>query len=86
LTQMRTSHIGLNAYLFRFNLAPSPSCDLCSAPETVPHFLLSCPRYRRQRLDLILRLGTARLSLRLLLSAKSDPKPVLRFVRETGRF
>ncbi|KAJ7825319.1 hypothetical protein B0H13DRAFT_2442650 [Mycena leptocephala] len=74
----------LNAYLFRFHLAPSPSCTLYNAPESVPHFLL-CPAYRRQRLDLIRRLGTACLSLKLLLSAKNDAKPVLDFVRDNGR-
>jgi hypothetical protein len=86
LTQLRTTHLALNAYLYRFHLAPSPDCELCLVPETVPHFLLMCPRYRRQRLDLVLNLGTARLSLRRLLAVKSDSKPVLRFVRDTGRF
>ncbi|KAJ7867476.1 hypothetical protein B0H13DRAFT_2559867 [Mycena leptocephala] len=69
-----------------FHLAPSPDCELCLVPETVPHYLLSCPRYHCQRLDLVLKLGTVRLSLRRLLATKSDPKPVLRFVRDTGRF
>jgi hypothetical protein len=86
LTQLRTTHFALNSYLYRFHLAPSPDCALCLVPETVPHFLLSCPIYRRQCLRLIQRLGTARLSLRLLLPTKSEPKPVLDFVRETGRF
>jgi hypothetical protein len=86
LTQLRTGHIGLNDFLFRFHLAPSPACALCNTPESVPHFLLLCPAYRRQRLDLVRRLGTARLSLKLLLSAKKDAKPVLDFVRDTGRF
>jgi hypothetical protein len=36
--------------------------------------------------NIILDLGTARLSLRRLLAAKSDSKPVLRFVRDTLRF
>jgi hypothetical protein len=76
-------------------LAPSPDCALCLVPETVPHYLLACPRFRRQCLALILRQGTARLSLRASRSAplaprlratKSDPKPVLTFVRDTGRF
>ncbi|KAJ7651919.1 hypothetical protein B0H17DRAFT_409570 [Mycena rosella] len=35
--------IALNAFLFRFHLAPSPDCPLCFVPETVPHFLLTCP-------------------------------------------
>jgi hypothetical protein len=67
---------GLNAFLFRFRLAPSPVCPLCNTPKSVPHFLFLCPVYRRQRLS------TARLSLKLLLSAKKDAKPV----RDTGRF
>jgi hypothetical protein len=86
LTQLCTTHLALNSYLYRFHLAPSPNCELCLVPETVAHYLLSCPRYRRQRLDLILKLGTAPLSLHRLLAAKSDPKPVLCFVRDTGRF
>ncbi|KAJ7611402.1 hypothetical protein DFH06DRAFT_1373670 [Mycena polygramma] len=83
---MRTTHFALNGFLYRFHLAPSPDCPLCLVPETVGHYLLLCPRYRRERLTMILKLGTARLSLRGLLAAKSDHKPVLRFVRETGRF
>ncbi|KAJ7128748.1 hypothetical protein C8R43DRAFT_835529, partial [Mycena crocata] len=86
ITQLRTTHIGLNAFLHRFHLGPSPDCSRCLVPETVSHFLLACPLYRRQRLDLIIRIGTARLSLRRLISTKADPKPVLAFVRATGRF
>ncbi|KAJ7704988.1 hypothetical protein B0H17DRAFT_874423, partial [Mycena rosella] len=48
-TQLRTSHIGLNAFLYRFHLAPSPDCPLCLVPETMSHFLLTCPLHRRQR-------------------------------------
>jgi hypothetical protein len=59
---------------------------LCFVPETVSHFLLACPAHHRARRTLITRLGTARLSLRLLLSAKVDHKPVLNFVRDTARF
>ncbi|KAJ7603602.1 hypothetical protein B0H17DRAFT_1222428 [Mycena rosella] len=86
LTQLRTAHIGLNAFLYRFHLAPSPGCSLCSVPETVSHYLLACPGYQRQHLVLIARLGTARLSLRRLISVKADPHSVLAFVRDTGRF
>ncbi|KAJ6449489.1 hypothetical protein C8R45DRAFT_753748, partial [Mycena sanguinolenta] len=85
LTQLRTGHIGLNAHLHRFGAAPSPLCSHCAIPETVPHYLLSCPGYRRQRLQLIVRLGTARLSLKRLLAAKSDHKAVLAYVRDTLR-
>ncbi|KAJ6479669.1 hypothetical protein C8R45DRAFT_800021, partial [Mycena sanguinolenta] len=86
LTQLRTGHIGLNAYLHRFKLAPSPLCQHCAVPESVPHFLLICPAYRPARLRLMLRVKSARLSLRTLISSKSEAAPVLAFVRETGRF
>ncbi|KAJ6481112.1 hypothetical protein C8R45DRAFT_801069, partial [Mycena sanguinolenta] len=52
LTQLRTGHIGLNAYLHRFKLAPSPLCQHCTVPESVPHFLLICPAYHPARLRL----------------------------------
>ncbi|KAJ7708264.1 hypothetical protein B0H17DRAFT_917397, partial [Mycena rosella] len=63
LTQLRTTHIGLNAYLYRFHLAPSLDCDLCLVPETVSHFLLARNRYHCQYIALILRLGTANFTL-----------------------
>ncbi|KAJ7314473.1 hypothetical protein DFH08DRAFT_1041707 [Mycena albidolilacea] len=72
LTQIHTGHIGLNTHLHRLKITLSPNCALCSVPETVPHFLLLCPIYRRQRLKLILRLGTARLFLRRLLSPRDQ--------------
>ncbi|KAF7372603.1 hypothetical protein MVEN_00123200 [Mycena venus] len=87
LTQLRTGHIGLNAYLHRFHLAPSPLCPHCaSAPESVPHFLLACPTLRAHRLRLIARIGTARISMRRLLSIKHDPAPVLAFVEDLRRY
>ncbi|KAJ7717254.1 hypothetical protein DFH07DRAFT_722224, partial [Mycena maculata] len=42
LTQLRTSHIGLNSFLYHFHLGPSPECAHCWVPETVSHFLLAC--------------------------------------------
>jgi hypothetical protein len=63
LTQLRSYHIGLNAHLLRFHLAPSPDCALCFVLETATHFLLACPLYHRARRTLVTRLGTARLTL-----------------------
>jgi hypothetical protein len=85
LTQLRTGHIGLNTYLHRFKIVPSPLCPHCATLESVPHLLLICPAYHHVCLRLIIRVKTACLSLRTLLSAKSDAAPVLAFVRETGR-
>ncbi|KAJ7361284.1 hypothetical protein DFH08DRAFT_843669 [Mycena albidolilacea] len=66
LTQLRTGHIGVNAYLHRFKLAPSPLCPYCDVPESVPHFLLGCPTHRVACLHLIICVKPARLSLTLL--------------------
>ncbi|KAJ7671157.1 hypothetical protein B0H17DRAFT_1141597 [Mycena rosella] len=73
----------LNTYLYRFHLAPSLDCPLCLVPETVSHFLPLCPRFRHQCLSLIMRLGTACLSLHRLLAAKTDHGPVLTYARNT---
>jgi hypothetical protein len=86
LTQLRTGHIGLNAYLHRFKLAPSPLCPHCNVPKSVAHLLLTCPAHRIACLHLILCVKTACLSLHTLLSSKDDATPVLAFVRRaTGR-
>ncbi|KAJ7301422.1 hypothetical protein DFH08DRAFT_630928, partial [Mycena albidolilacea] len=45
LTQLCTAHIGLNVFLYRFHLAPSPDCPLCWVLKTVSHYLLTCPRF-----------------------------------------
>ncbi|KAJ7018542.1 hypothetical protein C8F04DRAFT_1327376 [Mycena alexandri] len=48
LAQLRTCHIGLNAHLYRIKVAPSQNCVQCSVPQTVIHFLLPWPAYRRE--------------------------------------
>ncbi|KAJ7788275.1 hypothetical protein B0H14DRAFT_3504407 [Mycena olivaceomarginata] len=69
LGQLRTAHIGRDAYLlYCFGLALSLNCVLGSTPETVQHFLLACPAYRRQRLELTLGFGTTRLSMKHFLA------------------
>ncbi|KAF9029336.1 hypothetical protein BDZ89DRAFT_905024, partial [Hymenopellis radicata] len=40
LTLLRTSHIGLNAHLYRTRMIDSPLCQRCGVPETVTHFLM----------------------------------------------
>jgi hypothetical protein len=61
-------------------LAPSPDCAWCLIPETAPHYLLACLRFRRQCLALILRRGTACLSRRAYVPRSRTPS------RDTGRF
>lgn len=47
--QLRSGHFPLNGYLKRFNHHPTGKCDTCRAPETVPHYLLYCQRFKHQR-------------------------------------
>ncbi|KAJ7620789.1 hypothetical protein B0H17DRAFT_898342, partial [Mycena rosella] len=49
LIQLRIGHIGLNPYLFRFHLAPSPSCARCNVPESVHHFLFQYSSHHAHR-------------------------------------
>ncbi|KAJ6631077.1 hypothetical protein B0H10DRAFT_1677943, partial [Mycena sp. CBHHK59/15] len=39
LTQLRTGHVGLNAYLARFGAVDSGLCQTCREPETVKESL-----------------------------------------------
>jgi hypothetical protein len=86
LTQLHVGHIRLNTFLHRFKLTPSPMCSHCAIPESVPHFLLTCPKYRAQRLTFIMCIGTAHLSLHHLISTKHDAALILVFVCDTGHF
>ena len=54
--------------------------------ETVKHFLLDCPFYRRERHELQMKLRRNTFSLSFLLSSPVATKPLLKFVHSTGRF
>jgi prolyl-tRNA editing enzyme YbaK/EbsC (Cys-tRNA(Pro) deacylase) len=57
-------------------------CCSCGVSKTLE---VRVPSVLRQRLQLIILLGTARLTMKRLLAARSDHKPVLAFVRDTHR-
>ena len=85
--QLRTGHCGLNAYLHRFGLADSPLCDCESGQETVEHFLLECPLYREQRIELRNAAGTGNMRVDTLLgSAEVILKCTEKFINATERF
>ena len=88
IMQLRTGHIGLNQHLFRIKKAESPSCPHCKGitVETIKHFLLDCPSYRRERHELRSKLRRNASSLSFLLSSPVAVKPLLKFVHSTGRF
>jgi hypothetical protein len=86
--QLRTGHIGLNQHLFRICKAESPSCPHCQGitVETVKHYLLDCPFYRKERHTLQSKLCHNTHSLSFLLSSPITIKPLLKYVHSTGHF
>lgn len=87
LTQLRTSHIGLNAHLFRVKASVTPLCSICEVPETVSHYLLACRRYNNERAALQLATKLRDLQLRELLSIHSKHiAATLSFVKASRRF
>jgi ribonuclease HI len=89
LTQLRTGHIGLNAYLARFGIVDTSHCPTCNEPETVNHFLFTCRRFGQQRDVLRRALHAAnhqQLSKRSLLGKSKNRTLLLDYVAATGRF
>ncbi|KAK6993002.1 hypothetical protein R3P38DRAFT_2656700 [Favolaschia claudopus] len=89
ITQLRTGHVALNAYLARFGAVNSPMCHKCGEPETVRHYLLTCRRYSSER-DLLRRKlyssGRQPLDMKTLLGRAKNKKHLLQFVAATDRF
>ncbi|OBZ68012.1 hypothetical protein A0H81_12025 [Grifola frondosa] len=87
LFQLRTEHVPLQKHLHRIRRAESPICPAChAAPETVHHFLLTCPAHAHHRWAHLDRaLGHAGRSLSCLLNTSTAMKPLFSFINATGR-
>ena len=85
LTQLRTRHVTLNAYLKRIKAVDSSLCQSCSEPETVDHFLLRCHRFRDARQVLRSKLRGQPLSLRTLLGMTRNLPALMSYVKATDR-
>lgn len=86
LIQLRSGHAPLQQYLHRIRRTPSSICPSChAAKETVRHFLLDCPTYRRQREALTRSLGRSARSIKHL-SKGGVLKHLFRYIHATGRF
>jgi len=87
LTQLRTGHAPLQQHLFRIHRARTDQCPAClDYPESVHHYLLECAAYRTPRETLRREVGRSARSVRTLLSDPRAIKPLLRYIRATGRF
>ena len=72
LAQLRTGHARLNGYLHRIGKAESDLCECGIERETIPHFLLRCSRWNRQRHALIEATGLSFGSLSQMLGGKPE--------------
>ncbi|TFK58497.1 hypothetical protein BDN72DRAFT_748338, partial [Pluteus cervinus] len=92
LIQLRSNHIPLNAYLFRFKKADSAMCPKCAKrrlriKETVNHYLFACPEWKEQRQKLQEDVGRGKArSMKGLMASKESVKSLLEFIHATGRF
>jgi len=86
LTQLRTEHVPLNAYLHKFHLVNSMTCSKCGKDaETVTHYLLHCASYRKQRKKLKDTMGKTKLDIGIL-GNKKHIGQVLAYIKQTERF
>ena len=68
-------------------LADSPLCDCKNGQETVEHFLLECPLYRTQRMELRDMVGTGNMRMDALLGTwEVIIKGTEKYINETERF
>ncbi|KNZ78856.1 hypothetical protein J132_09539 [Termitomyces sp. J132] len=89
LTQLRTSHIALNQYLFHIKQSETPVCPNCLGlmVETIHHFLFECLHYQQERhVHLRTKLRCKAESLQHLLATADALKYLFRFIRSTQRF
>ncbi|KAM5538790.1 hypothetical protein V8D89_007512 [Ganoderma adspersum] len=85
LSQLRSGHIGLNAFLAQIRAIDSPLCLTCAVPETVPHFLFTCRRFTTTR-HAFRTAVEGPLTLRNTIGNAKARAAVLDFVDATGRF
>lgn len=88
LTQIRTEHIPLNAYLHRIGKIDRPNCPACGAlTETVKHYLLECPAHGHERW--LLRRAASRKRMGMMkfaLATEEGVKELVKYVNGTERF
>lgn len=88
ITQLRSGHAPLNAYLNRFNQPIDPLCQCQEGIETVDHFLFICHTHERHRnkLEHELQAHTTTKMNKKILSNLSSFKLIANFCNSTWRF
>ncbi|PIL29447.1 hypothetical protein GSI_08389 [Ganoderma sinense ZZ0214-1] len=86
LSQLRSGHVGLNAYLAQIRAIDSPLCLTCAIPETVSHFpVFTCRRFTAVRHSFRTAVEGP-MTLKNTISNVKTRAAVLDFVDGTSRF
>lgn len=85
LVQLRSGHAPLNGHLNRLGMSDSARCSCGTDDETVLHYILRCPKWKRARAPLRRAFPPSSLQLRTLLNDR-EALPLLFDIKLTGRF
>ncbi|KAF8817596.1 hypothetical protein BYT27DRAFT_7074313 [Phlegmacium glaucopus] len=87
LTQLRTQHAPLQAYLHKIQKVNTPVCQQCKeGPETVIHYLIFCKKFDRHRRRLKRDTREGRGMDMGVLGEKKSLLAVFRYINDTKRF
>lgn len=87
LAQLRLGHAPLNQHLHRLKCIESPLCPACKMEEeTVAHYLIMCPAFRKHRIPLQYELKCEAKSISTLLNDPEALRPLFRYMNRTKCF
>ena len=84
--QFRLGKCNLNYYKYLIRKHDTGLCVECQTIETIEHFLLSCPKYERQRRRMYRALKTQNPNLGQLLGNEEYIGKVVAFLKGSGRY
>src|SRR5579864_8684015 len=80
IAQLRTGHCGLNGHLHRIGKIESSKCECGFSKETVEHFLLECPKYRKERMVMRKGVGNRKMRVEKLLREAKTIKHTVEYI------
>ena len=85
--QLRSGHVPLNAYLFRFKREVSAQCPACGArKETPQYYLLECPAFAYERRKLGPKKGELETKFAEVVASDKKTIALAHYLKATGRF
>ena len=85
LNRLRVGSCFLNETLYKLNRHANGLCDHCKLPETVPHLLLHCTQFNRERMKLLKTLKVDNLSIQAVLHPSAQ-RAILQFLKDIQKY